>query len=118
MNIFKIIPKNKEDITWLIGNLCDFVPHRGMYFVHTNLTARMIKRKIEAEGFEVEIIPIDRVSADLCPEIVEVWAINDASKKALDYVKNNREEINDKVLRYIVESIENILADIKEMKGD
>jgi hypothetical protein len=118
VNIFKITSKDDQDILWLISSLCDFVVYRGSFFVHTELTLSALKRRIRKEGYEVEIT-VSAPSGDKTsyPEVVAVWALNDKSKAALDYVVNNKEELSEKILNYVIESMTDILKDIEDMKG-
>jgi len=115
MNIYKIVAKDNKDITWLVGSICDFVVDKGVYFVHTNIEISSLRRKFRKELVDVTIHKLS--SKDSCPDAVRVWAINDASKKTLDYVTNNKEEIEKKIINYVIESLTEILSDIEDMKG-
>lgn len=115
-NVYRIYSDNDKDIIKIINDLGEFIISRSVIFLHSEKGLTSVRNKFTKQNINVSIEKITDEYNNFIPEQVKSWIINDKATKILDHVYENKEEFENKVLNYFINSLEELLSEIKDLK--
>lgn len=116
-NIYKIYSNDGKDIIKIINDLGEFIISRNVIFLHSDKGILSVRNKFIKQNIDVLVEKITEEYGSFIPEQVKAWFINDKSEKILSYVSENKEEFENKVLNYFINSLEDLLSEVRDLKN-